>query len=155
MLKICIRLGYKLAFRLWRLYLSVFSVETFGAQVIVLVNDKVLLVKSCYRNFYCFPGGYRQKEESAIDNALRELNEETGIVLASEQLKLYMVHCFKKGRSRCSDHIFIAKISEDIEPQLAPLQHEIEKLGLYDARQIKDLRLENFVIKVVARLGFN
>ena len=42
-----------------------------------------------YKGCWAFPGGFMNIDESAEEGALRELNEETGLVLKQEQLRQF------------------------------------------------------------------
>lgn len=62
-----------------------------SATVALISDNKLLLLKRGSTapwnpDKYCLPGGKIDDNESLIDCALRELNEETGIVLESNQL---------------------------------------------------------------------
>lgn len=46
--------------------------------IIVFDHDKTILVKT-YKGSYSFPKGNREKGETSIENAWRELHEETGV----------------------------------------------------------------------------
>lgn len=56
-----------------------------GAGVVLICNGRVLAGQRAKRPFinrWSIPGGSREKGESEIDAALRELREETGIVIS-------------------------------------------------------------------------
>ena len=55
--------------------------KTYGAQVIVRCDDKILLVKTTYGYAYSLPGGGIKKNEAPDEAAKRETFEEVGIVL--------------------------------------------------------------------------
>lgn len=60
-----------------------------GAKCIVRTRDgKVLLVKPNYRDYWHIPGGGVDAGEAPIDAAIRELKEETGLVVAKDRVRL-------------------------------------------------------------------
>lgn len=57
------------------------------ANLLVLKNDYVLLLKKPRRNWYVAPGGKMNPGESIYDAAVREFTEETGVRPISPHLK--------------------------------------------------------------------
>lgn len=58
--------------------------------IIVLNNDKMLLAhpsNSRWENSYSFPKGGIEKDETKLDAAIRELREETSVVVSVDQIK--------------------------------------------------------------------
>ena len=138
------RLSYIVAYQLWQVYLRYIANRTFGAQVIVLYQGKVLLVKSCYRSQYCFPGGYRNRGESPEENAIRELREETGLALSVSQISLVKTRQYYIGKCCSTDHIFVAKLADD-GTALKPENHEIQEVGFYSFENALEMPVECFV----------
>jgi 8-oxo-dGTP pyrophosphatase MutT (NUDIX family) len=78
--------------------------KTSGACVVIVHEDRVLLVKTTYGNAYSLPGGGIKKGESPHDAAIREVYEEVGIRLTEvtpflsfvtyEEYKEDTVHCY-------------------------------------------------------------
>lgn len=69
-------------------YWKIFKIETFGVRVLVYKDNKVLLVKHRYGNFWVMPGGGINKNENADQAAFRELKEETGMIANQIDFKL-------------------------------------------------------------------
>jgi dATP pyrophosphohydrolase len=73
-------------------------------------NDyKVLLMKrdtSILRNAWCYIGGSIEREEKALEAALREIQEETGITKVS----LYTSNKFDQFYSSTEEYIYIAPV---------------------------------------------
>lgn len=60
-----------------------------GAKCIVRTRDgKILLVKPSYRDYWHIPGGGVDAGEAPLDTAVRELEEETGLVVAKDRVAL-------------------------------------------------------------------
>jgi 8-oxo-dGTP pyrophosphatase MutT (NUDIX family) len=64
------------------MYWYVFRPKTYGAKVIIVCNDEILLIKTTYDYGYSLPGGGLKKGEDPSDAAKREAYEEVGIVLS-------------------------------------------------------------------------
>jgi 8-oxo-dGTP diphosphatase len=81
------QLAYIGAYRAMRIYWMLRHPTTNGSLVALWNRGEVLLVRNSYVPYYCLPGGYVRKGETARDAALRELSEEVGISANSEQLE--------------------------------------------------------------------
>lgn len=60
-------------------------------------SDKILLVKPHYNRHWQLPGGLIETGESPINAAIREVNEETGMTLNSNNLEI--IDCIFKQES--------------------------------------------------------
>ncbi|WP_330274534.1 NUDIX domain-containing protein [Lentzea sp. NBC_00516] len=113
-----------------------------GARVLLLdANDRVLLVHACDpddrgHHWWELPGGGLDEDEKAEDAALREVAEETGLIVPSLGRKLWIRESrfHYKGRDHHrEDHVFLGRI-DDIEPKVALNLTENEKAGLIERR---------------------
>lgn len=69
------------------------GLNTLGARAIVLnANNQVLLVKHTYQPHWYLPGGGVKKEESPKAAVIRELQEETGLIVAPEEPVLFGIY---------------------------------------------------------------
>ena len=87
---------------------------TLGGQVCVIDGEgRVLLIRHGYRPGWHFPGGGVEMGESVRDAAVRELEEEAGIV-ARETPRLHGV--FNNGASFRGDHValFVLRAFEQV-----------------------------------------
>jgi mRNA-decapping enzyme subunit 2 len=84
--------------------------KVYGA-ICVNKDGEVALVKGRTSNKWSFPKGHRERGETALDCALRELEEETGLLLNT---KYVSSHNLKGGE------YFIFAIEDDKTPILCP-----------------------------------
>lgn len=103
--------------------------------IIINDNNEVLLSKCA--GFYLFPGGKLHKNESAEEGLMREIREETGIVLHNTlsepflRIKHMIKHYPKRGqnnifgsRQNITDY-YLIKTNKDIDiSQIRLTQHE-------------------------------
>lgn len=69
------------------------GLNTLGARAIVLNSeDQVLLVKHTYQPHWYLPGGGVNKGESTKAAVIRELKEETGLIIPPEEPQLFGVY---------------------------------------------------------------
>jgi ADP-ribose pyrophosphatase YjhB (NUDIX family) len=72
---------------------------TVGSMVIWVAGDQVLLVRSRFgERAWGFPGGSMSRREDPLDCAVRELREETGVDVASDELALVGSHTQRHAR---------------------------------------------------------
>jgi 8-oxo-dGTP pyrophosphatase MutT (NUDIX family) len=100
------RISYRMAYPAWQFYLRQIRTRTQGAQVALWHNDQVLLVKNSYRETYVFPGGYIRNGEHTATAASRELCEETGISVPTEQLRFSFALTYNSGKFTGHDDIY-------------------------------------------------
>ena len=77
---------YKILYRLHLLYCFVRRPKVYGAYCIVRRDEKVLLIKNSYKNYWTIPCGMVEKDESFLLAAIRETQEEVGIDLEPENV---------------------------------------------------------------------
>jgi ADP-ribose pyrophosphatase YjhB (NUDIX family) len=102
---------------------------TLGGQVCVLdAAGGVLLVRHGYRPGWHFPGGGVEFGETVRDAALRELEEETGIV-AREAPRLHGI--FSNHQAFPGDHIAVFVVRAYAQVRAPKLGIEIAEIGFY------------------------
>jgi ADP-ribose pyrophosphatase YjhB (NUDIX family) len=78
---------------------------TGGAQCLAVREDGAfLLVKASYRRQWSLPGGFVEPRESAVDAAVRELREETGVALVDPVLAVTDARRFH------NDHLVVGRV---------------------------------------------
>jgi len=142
-----VQVGYRIAYRLWRLYLRLCKRETFGAQVAVCFRQKVLLIKSSYRRTYSFPGGYLNRGEASEKCASRELQEEAGLDISSTMLRSAFSTTYQCGGHLGHDEIF--EISLDAVPEVSIDNREIVFAEFIDMSYALSLPLDDQVRRYI------
>lgn len=130
MLNSAIRLAYRGAYRLMRLYWSVRHPTTHGALVAVWHAEQVLLVRNSYVCYFTLPGGYIRRGETGERAARRELFEEVGIAVGSDELRLALdvTHPWE-GKQ---DHVQIFEIVVPDRPSVRVDHREVVAAELLD-----------------------
>jgi 8-oxo-dGTP pyrophosphatase MutT (NUDIX family) len=82
------QLAYKFGYQLVRLFWAILRPTTHGALIVVWNAGSLLLVRNSYVPYYSLPGGYVRGGETTLQAAIRELKEETGLVVAPNSLTL-------------------------------------------------------------------
>lgn len=72
---------FKLAQAIRKKYWKTFKIKTEGVRVLMIKENKVLLVQHRYNDLWVFPGGKIENKESLEETAIREVFEETGYVI--------------------------------------------------------------------------
>jgi ADP-ribose pyrophosphatase YjhB (NUDIX family) len=115
-------------YRLGQLYWRVFKPTVLGSRVIVVRDEKVLLVKLSYVKGWYLPGGGVEKRESFQQAALRELREECG--LDAENAQLFGLY-FSTRQGRI-DHVAVFTITEFTKLEGSAQDPEISEMGFFD-----------------------
>lgn len=76
-----VRMAYRSAYRLALVWWCLRRPRTLGVLVALWRGDRVLLVRTSYREVLSLPGGFVRAGEHEQDAAVRELSEEVGITL--------------------------------------------------------------------------
>ena len=98
------------------------------------IPDKVLLIKKDSPDFMKgllnFPGGKIDKNESALECAVRELKEETGLTALSASVAGKVISK--------EDLIYCVKIKVDSSQEINPDQDETEPVNWFDMKILDD-----------------
>lgn len=129
--------------------------------IIVKNKDKVLLCKrspdESMPNVWSIPSGMIENEETPIQAALREFNEETSIVLP-EKLKLTgFINKYDKDKvtKRGLIYVFLHETNKNIIPDLDKAKdgHEHSKCGYFTIKDLpfdkKNDQLEKIIKKIL------
>jgi 8-oxo-dGTP diphosphatase len=133
------RLGYRWAYLVLRLWWFVRRPHTHGAAVAFWHEGKVLMVRTSYRASYSLPGGFVRRGEPPEQAARRELLEEIGLDLPVEALH-HAWHGTVQYESRL-DTIDIWEVLLDERPDLRIDGREIIWAGWMDPSAAMGRRL--------------
>jgi 8-oxo-dGTP diphosphatase len=125
-----IRLGYRWAYRVLRLWWMARRPHTHGAAVALWHEGRILMVRTSYRDCYSLPGGFIRRGEPPEQAARRELLEEIGLDLPPHALR-HAWHGTMQFESR-EDTIDIWEVSLDQPPALRIAGREIIWAGWVD-----------------------
>ncbi len=124
---------------------------TYGTAVIIKNKDGKLLLQHrdtnapTDKNTWAMWGGGREGDETPVENAMRELQEELSIIVREEQLHLYKV--FTISRDGLEDkEVSIFELYD--EGNFEYEQHEGDEMRFFSPKEIKTLPL-NFVARPV------
>jgi ADP-ribose pyrophosphatase YjhB (NUDIX family) len=82
-----LRMGYRLAYFVLRVWWFVRRPHTRGAAVALWHEGRILMVRTSYRDCLSLPGGFVQRGEPSEQAARRELHEELGISMSQQELR--------------------------------------------------------------------
>ncbi len=99
MLKFVMKYVMRLAYALYRLKWALLRPITVGVRLILIQDNKVILVMHTYLSHWHFPGGGVKRGETLAAAAAREAWEETGAELHAEPQLLGIYTSFQEGKS--------------------------------------------------------
>jgi 8-oxo-dGTP diphosphatase len=117
----CFRSAYRLAYPLAKRWWAWRGHN--GTAIAVWVGDRVLVVRHSYKPGLRLPGGGVKAGEDHMLAAIRELQEETGLIVAVADVVLLMETYGKFGKRS------IFEVQLDAEPELTVDQREIVYAG--------------------------
>jgi 8-oxo-dGTP pyrophosphatase MutT (NUDIX family) len=124
-----LQLGYKLAYRMMRIYWGVRRPATHGALVTLWNQGELLLIQNSYVGYRSLPGGYVGRYETAKEAAVRELREEIGVVASVDQLE--KVYDEVKDWEGKRDHVEVFQLELPTRPVIHIDHREVVAAGWY------------------------
>ena len=124
--------------------------DTERTRVLVIHGDKVLLIKDWVGNGqWGLPGGGVHKNELAVDAAVRELREETGLQIDPSQLRLAGSYNYDHNGFRFRYQLFIVSVST--QPVVAARWPEVVQVAWIPRADFGSHRLSPEVLTAVER----
>lgn len=120
----------------FEIWIKSLAKQIISASVACVVDDKVLIVKANYKDYWTFPGGIADAGEDALRAAVRELQEETGLVVQKEQLQLSLIEVSDRMEFKSYNFVFETQISPDTLQNIKLQEEEIEDYQLVSREQI-------------------
>lgn len=104
--------------------------------VICRFGERILVVKASYKDYWTFPGGVVDDGETPIQTAVRELKEETNLVVKASDLKFFNVVVADKINLKAYHFAFEIELNEEILNGLELQTEELEAYQLLSKEQI-------------------
>jgi 8-oxo-dGTP pyrophosphatase MutT (NUDIX family) len=133
------QLGYKVAYRMMRLYWGVRRPATHGALVTLWNQGELLLIQNSYVGYRSLPGGYVGRYETGAEAAVRELREEIGISASTDQLE--KVYDEVKDWEGKRDHVEVFQLELTTRPVIRIDHREVISAGWYAPERALELDL--------------
>lgn len=103
--------------------------RTASVVVILLLPDaRVVAVKARYKDYWSFPGGMIDDDETPLQAAVREVQEEVGVTIRTEQLEFVLVVDRESEHLRTYQFVFECPISSE---QASSIRIEESELSDY------------------------
>lgn len=119
---------------LFKAYFRISRPMTLGVRIVAINNEnKVFLVRHTYIDGWHLPGGGVEKGETIFQAALKELQEEAGIISNFQNLELFSIYDNSKN-FKC-DHVALFKIY-DFTMTKVDNRHEIAESGFFDIKNL-------------------
>jgi ADP-ribose pyrophosphatase YjhB (NUDIX family) len=145
------QLAYVCAYRMMRVYWRLRRPATHGALVALWNGGEVLLVRNSYVPYYCLPGGYVRRGESAEEAALRELREEVRVSAKVDQLARVLDQTHEwEGKH---DHVEIFALELPSRLEVAVDYREVVEAAWWTPQQALSLRLFPPVRQMLEQAG--
>jgi ADP-ribose pyrophosphatase YjhB (NUDIX family) len=143
------QLAYVCAYRAMRTYWKVRRPTTHGTLIALWNRGEVLLVRNSYVPYYCLPGGYLRRGETARDAAVRELREEVGVTADADSLELVLdrTHDWEGKR----DHVQIFAIDLPSRPSVEVDHREVVEAAWWSPDRALSLELFPPLREVIER----
>lgn len=129
------RPAYWLSWPLLYVYLR----KSTRTRVLLIADNKALLVQNWLGSTWALPGGGLHSGEDSRVGAVREVREETGITLQPEQLQYLGSERIKHHGFTYQIERFVAELPQAFSPQ--PQQFEISQAKWFPLNEIANNRL--------------
>ena len=122
-----------------------------SARAIIIKDNKIYMVHSLVYDYYKFPGGGIEKNESTIDALIRETKEEAGLIVIPNSIKEYgYVHRVQKA-----DEPSYSKFIQDNFYYICNVENKILEQQLDDYENFEKFTLELVDPKIAININRN
>ena len=122
-----------------------------SARAIIIKDNKIYMVHSLVYDYYKFPGGGIEKDESTIDALIRETKEEAGLIVIPNSIKEYgYVHRVQKA-----DEPSYSKFIQDNFYYICNVENKILEQQLDDYENFEKFTLELVDPKIAININRN
>ena len=122
-----------------------------SARAIIIKDNKIYMVHSLVYDYYKFPGGGIEKNESTIDALIRETKEEAGLIVIKDSIKEYgYVHRVQKA-----DEPSYSKFVQDNYYYICDVENKILEQQLVDYENFEKFTLELVDPKIAININRN
>jgi 8-oxo-dGTP pyrophosphatase MutT (NUDIX family) len=122
-----------------------------SARAIIIKDNRIYMVHSLVYDYYKFPGGGIEKNESTIDALIRETKEEAGLVVIKDSIKEYgYVHRVQKA-----DEPSYSKFIQDNYYYICDVENKILEQQLDDYENFEKFTLELVDPKIAININRN
>ena len=122
-----------------------------SARAIIIKDNKIYMVHSLVYDYYKFPGGGIEKNESTIDALIRETKEEAGLIVIPNSIKEYgYVHRVQKA-----DEPNYSKFIQDNFYYICNVENKILEQQLDDYENFEKFTLELVDPKIAIDINRN
>ncbi len=149
-MKTILRIAYLCAYKLALCYWFVFRPTERGAYVAVWSKGKLLLIKNSYKAGYTLPSGGVKKNESIESAAVRELAEEVGIQVSTNDLQL--IDEFQSTSEFKTDLSTVYELHLAEEPAITIDNIEVTAFEFVSVSEIKTRKLTSIANQYVDQL---
>ena len=115
---------------------------------VVLIHDqKILLVRQNNKPFWVFPGGTLEMDESLTECAVRELQEEVNLGVSIEK-ELYLadfLHQGKDGQPRHTVDVFMLARYETGTPMMT-VDENLNEMGFFTLEEFREMAVQPRVV---------
>lgn len=126
--------------------------------VIARVDDRALVVKATYKDYWTFPGGVVDADETPIQAASREVGEELGLNIPPEQLTFSHVLVADKYHLKAYHFVFETQLTAEDVAKIKLQAEELESYQLLTKEQILSgqfgLMSNSVVLWAEERMGY-
>jgi 8-oxo-dGTP pyrophosphatase MutT (NUDIX family) len=122
-----------------------------SARAIIIKDNKIYMVHSLVYDYYKFPGGGIEKDESTIDALIRETKEEAGLIVIKDSIKEYRY----VYRVQKADEPSYSKFIQDNFYYICDVENKILEQQLDDYENFEKFTLELVDPKIAININRN